>query len=461
MIWNAYILFQVFFTFLSVGYTEEMTEKETEYRVATTIHKIRQSPSINGSLRGIIYAGDVFEVGSVVGYKDCEAGWAEVSGGYVCLISTKKVEDKPKSLPSNLSVLPPSPDQEEETIIVATEVDPAYMPTLHGKRDAEHKGRLWKSIESYEKGDSARWKLSLDRDYLFIAAHETKKGWVLERPNGSIAPISDVYLYPSSRFAGRDTEKFPIQEGAALAFVMKKEGVPLYWEPSKSADTLLTLEYRRSIDVQKVSLDEAVVKDDQRGTEEKEKKETEAAEEWWEVPMGELVGYVPRSAIRLWKPLKKPKAIEDDEIWIDADIETQMLAVMRGEIMLYLTLMSSAKKGHETPLGRYRIYDKSTGWDLGSLDGADDAYYMERVPYVMHYYPRYAIHSAFWHDNFGEPASHGCLNLSVKDARVVFDLVSPELPDGWRYVKQTNEHVGTAVRVRNGSKEGKSKIIGP
>ena len=443
MIWNISILFQVIAPFFSIAQAEELTEKKTDYRVASTIHKIRQSPSIKASLRGIIYAGDVFEVGAVVGYKDCEAGWAEVSDGYVCLISTKKTEKSPIALPTNIEVLPPM-SAAEETLLVSSEQDPAFMPTLHGKRDASHKGRLWQSVEAYENGEAARWRLSPDRDYRFVAAYQTQKGWVLERPNGSIAPISEVSIYPSSRFSGRDVSTFPIQAEAKPAFVMNKDGVPLYWEPSTAADTLLTLEHRRSIDV-------TALKTEGEGS----------ADEWWEVPMGELVGYVPRTSIRLWEALDRPEAIADDEIWIDADIKTQMLAVMRGDQMLYLTLMSSAKKGHQTPLGTYRIYDKSTGWDLGSLEGADDAYFMERVPYVMHYYPRYAIHSSFWHDDFGEPASHGCLNLSVKDARVVFDFVNPDLPDGWRYVKQTKQQVGTTVRVRKGEKEGKSKKIGP
>ena len=66
----------------------------------------------------------------------------------------------------------------------------------------------------------------------------------------------------------------------------------------------------------------------------------------------------------------------------------------------------------------------------------------------MHYYPRYALHSAFWHDDFGEPASHGCINLSPHDAKVVFDSVSPELPPGWRVVFQTHRDQGTVVRIR-------------
>ena len=98
---------------------------------------------------------------------------------------------------------------------------------------------------------------------------------------------------------------------------------------------------------------------------------------------------------------------------------------------------------------------------MGSKEGAEDAYYMEDVPFVMHYYPRYAIHSAFWHDNLGEPASHGCINLSPKDAWTVYQLVSPDMPDGWQYIKQHKEDPGTVVRIRDGQTVGKRKRISP
>ena len=138
-----------------------------------------------------------------------------------------------------------------------------------------------------------------------------------------------------------------------------------------------------------------------------------------------------------------------------------MLAVYQGEEILYLTLISSAKEEHDTPLGLYQIYDKSVAWDLGSRDWESDSYYFEKVPFVMHYAPRFALHSVFWHDDFGTPASHGCINLSVSDARYVFNAVSPELPDGWRYVKQSKQFLGTVVRIRYGQQSVPDKRLQP
>ena len=438
MYWHVNILLWVFSNFARAQELEVV-----EHRVASVTHKVRQKMSLDSPLRGIIYAGDVFAVGKVVGYNECSAGWAEVSGGYICLIKTKVIEDVPIDLPTMIPFLPPLPEEEESANqssvwnFVSPEED-YFMPTIHGKRDDQHRGRLWKSVESYEAKEGARWRLSKDRDYRFVDAYETDRGWVLERPNGSIAPLSELYVYGADRFTGRKLEQYPSSPDTSIAWIMNKEGTSIYWSPSEESEQFINLEYRRSVDVRPSTTDG-----------------------WWELPMGEEVGYVQDSDLRVWQPQPPPSVVTADDIWIDADLETQMLAVYLGEDLLFLTLMSSAKSEYKTPVGLFQIYDKSTGWDLGSLEGAEDAYFMERVPFVMHYSPRYAIHSAFWHDDFGHPASHGCLNLSVKDAQYVFEKVSPELPKGWRFVKQSRQFSGSVVRIRRGDTSVPDKRIKP
>ena len=56
-----------------------------------------------------------------------------------------------------------------------------------------------------------------------------------------------------------------------------------------------------------------------------------------------------------------------------------------------------------------------------------------------------SIHAAFWHDNFGREMSHGCVNLSPLDAKVVFNFVEPRLPRGWHGAFATPEHPGSLV----------------
>ena len=152
--------------------------------------------------------------------------------------------------------------------------------------------------------------------------------------------------------------------------------------------------------------------------------------------------------LRRWLPAKRPDQVDDDDFWIDVHLEEQTLALYRGEELRFVTLISSAKKGFDTPTGIFGIYSKSTSWDLASLPNAKEAYYLEQVPWVMHFFPRYALHSAFWHADFGIPSSHGCINMAPQDIHHIFSVLEPILPDGWWVVRHDNEDLGSVVRIR-------------
>jgi lipoprotein-anchoring transpeptidase ErfK/SrfK len=42
----------------------------------------------------------------------------------------------------------------------------------------------------------------------------------------------------------------------------------------------------------------------------------------------------------------------------------------------------------------------------------------------MYYSGGFAIHGAYWHENFGTPVSHGCVNLRVPEAKALYDWAS-------------------------------------
>ena len=127
-----------------------------------------------------------------------------------------------------------------------------------------------------------------------------------------------------------------------------------------------------------------------------------------------------------------------------------MLTVRRGAELEFVTLISSGSHKHPTPPGLYRITSKMGYSDMRSRPGDDEAYYVEGVPWVMYFDGRYALHGTFWHNRFGNRTSHGCVNLSAKDARRVFDAVEPKMPDGWISVYEHADVPGTLIRVRKG-----------
>jgi hypothetical protein len=71
------------------------------------------------------------------------------------------------------------------------------------------------------------------------------------------------------------------------------------------------------------------------------------------------------------------------------------------------------------------------------------------VPWIEYFASGYALHGAYWHDVFGVPRSHGCVNLSPIDARVVFRWTDPPVPEGWHGINVGSEMgEGTAVIIR-------------
>jgi lipoprotein-anchoring transpeptidase ErfK/SrfK len=50
-------------------------------------------------------------------------------------------------------------------------------------------------------------------------------------------------------------------------------------------------------------------------------------------------------------------------------------------------------------------------------------YYLEDVPYVMYFYQGYGLHGTFWHNNFWQRMSHGCVNLPTPEAEWMFNFV--------------------------------------
>lgn len=123
--------------------------------------------------------------------------------------------------------------------------------------------------------------------------------------------------------------------------------------------------------------------------------------------------------------------------WIDISLLSQTLVLYEGERPVYVTLVSSGRDGIgdpketlSTPTGVFRIYQKHVTNTMDS-SVADSEFELRDVPWVMYFQGGYALHAAYWHDDFGKPRSHGCVNLAPIDARYIFNWTSPDVPEGW------------------------------
>jgi LysM repeat protein len=106
--------------------------------------------------------------------------------------------------------------------------------------------------------------------------------------------------------------------------------------------------------------------------------------------------------------------------WIDVNISTQTMVAFEGQTPVYTSKMSTGTPRHPTVEGTYRVYAKYKNQSMRGGEGAE-RYYLPNVPYVMYFYSGYALHGANWHNNFGQPMSHGCVNLPVDAANWMFE----------------------------------------
>ncbi|HOT91866.1 MAG TPA: LysM peptidoglycan-binding domain-containing protein [Anaerolineae bacterium] len=99
------------------------------------------------------------------------------------------------------------------------------------------------------------------------------------------------------------------------------------------------------------------------------------------------------------------------EKWIDVNLSTQTITAYQGYTAVRSARVSTGLPGTPTVVGTYYIYAKYV-----SAPMSGPGYYLPNVPHIMYFYRGYGIHGAYWHNNFGVPMSHGCVNLSLPDA---------------------------------------------
>jgi lipoprotein-anchoring transpeptidase ErfK/SrfK len=156
-------------------------------------------------------------------------------------------------------------------------------------------------------------------------------------------------------------------------------------------------------------------------------------------------------------PGPPPKDLAPNEKWIDVNIKAQTLIAYEGERPVFATAVSTGKenkedreKDHRTPPGTFRIREKHIAATMDGDVATDGPYSIEDVPWIMYFNGSYALHGAFWHNNFGHTQSHGCVNLAPLDAKALFFWTEPHLPDAWHGVMSTPEKPGTRVVVHCG-----------
>jgi lipoprotein-anchoring transpeptidase ErfK/SrfK len=120
---------------------------------------------------------------------------------------------------------------------------------------------------------------------------------------------------------------------------------------------------------------------------------------------------------------------------IEVDLATQQLYAYEGEKLVYNFLISSGL-WDRTPTGTFKIWIKIRSQKMsGGSKELGTYYYLPNVPYVMFFYndqvPKnvgYSLHGTYWHNNFGIPMSHGCINMKTSEIALLYPWAEVDTP---------------------------------
>jgi lipoprotein-anchoring transpeptidase ErfK/SrfK len=173
---------------------------------------------------------------------------------------------------------------------------------------------------------------------------------------------------------------------------------------------------------------------------------------WYEIYDREIKKhlYVPSHSMRLVPydelTLLSPDVPQEEKLII-VELETQLVSAFEGEKLVFSQRCATGVKGTETPKGDFLTYHKSpTVHMTNEGDALENIYDLPGVPWCSFFTGQgHALHGAYWHNDYGRPRSHGCVNLPSEAAKFIYRWTQPVVPPDEDYLQTPG--VGTRVQV--------------
>jgi hypothetical protein len=176
---------------------------------------------------------------------------------------------------------------------------------------------------------------------------------------------------------------------------------------------------------------------------------------------GQLIDYPKTSLSQGQTKNTKDLAMSDDhfpqvlgtttsdgkEKWIEVSLDQQMLRAWEGSDIVMEFPISSGR-WFPTPKGTFSIWYKTRNQSMqGGSKELGTYYNLPNVPHNMFFYKGFAVHGAYWHNNFGHPMSHGCVNAPLDKVAALFEWTGPVVPAGKNVARAETSNPGTKVFV--------------
>lgn len=121
-------------------------------------------------------------------------------------------------------------------------------------------------------------------------------------------------------------------------------------------------------------------------------------------------------------PTAPPGVSHGGERWVEVNLTQQMLYAWEGDALVGSFIVSTGTWQYPTVTGTYRVWARFKYKDMSG-----PGYFLPDVPNTMFFYQGYAIHGTYWHNNFGTPMSHGCVNMTIPDSEWLFEWAPKDL----------------------------------
>lgn len=166
-----------------------------------------------------------------------------------------------------------------------------------------------------------------------------------------------------------------------------------------------------------------------------------------------------RDATPVRRRARRPWGVGASEKWLVVSITRGTLVAYVGLTPVFTTLASPGRggvplRGHNpvkwstTPLGLFHVLFKLRAAIMSPDAKEPRRSWLADVPDIQYFDRPFALHVAYWHDNFGEPMSDGCVNLSPEDGKRLFEWTLPAVPKGWGgAIAGGGNPMGTAILI--------------
>jgi hypothetical protein len=417
---------------------------------------VYSSPSYGSTKIGYLRGGAIVRRSAKpVAYGFCKQGWYQIAPeGYVCvgkratLDVTDALVQAGSRRPDRLAVLPyaygmslfPTPPFYTK---VPSPTDQRRVELELGKRQGAIPAAGWDDVTytaipnmltggqpsltwagtRHSPGSTHSGRAMPKSGFAFLSFFESEGRRFGLTVDLDVVPLDRMRRVEPSTFRGINLDS---ETTLPVAFVLTKYAKLLKGEPGKGFTPERDLAYREAVPITGKSISISGVR-------------------YLETRSGNWLRDESLTRVNAMK--NTPGWATPGRTWIDVSILKQTLIAYEGTTPVYVTLVSTGADGlgdpkdtHSTVRGQFLIHTKHVTATM-SGDELGDEFDLRDVPYVQYFREGYALHAAYWHDSFGKPRSHGCINVSPADARWLFHWTDPPVPPAWH----------GAMSLRNGT----------